>query len=393
MNARQAGRVSLAALLPLVLLVACGDVDPPPAAPPAPTVGPPSLTAVPSRGAEKASDVAPAIAGLAVIHYVQGRAFHDLAVTVAEAVAVDPRWFAVASDTETAVQGVPWPDAVAPAAEALIDELRSLADAAAAEDLEAARAAAEAIHDTEHDLREAASGWISTVSPTDPADFDAAVVSVLTAIDVIDQSAFHALAEDVAKATEVSPRWQEVAEGALSALHLAGWPVDAAAQEEAMETALREFADAVAAGDLSAAALAAESLHDTQHELSEAAYAWLAENHRAMSHVDPMLAFACMLRAADAAGRIDFHDMAAELAVATELDPRIESSLTNLLVVLDFEADEEKMRPFVDKVGELLDAVADGDLEAAREAAEGAHDVEHDFSEALFEGMGVEHHD
>lgn len=107
-------------------------------------------------------------------------------------------------------------------------------------------------------------------------------------------------------------------------------------------------------------------MHDAAHELSEVAYDWLAIDHSNMGHERSEIAFACLLRAVDAAGRMGFHDMAAELAAATEIDPRMASRLDKLLVVLDFEADETMMAGLVEPVTELRDALVAGDLEAAR---------------------------
>lgn len=101
---------------------------------------------------------------------------------------------------------------------------------------------------------------------------------VLAAIDTIDTTGFHGIAEDLNEATtfaEVSPRIQGNVEKALIASTVVSWPVDVAAAAQVFETDAQAIIDALVAEDLAAAQTAGDAVHHSQHELSAAAYEWL----------------------------------------------------------------------------------------------------------------------
>jgi hypothetical protein len=406
MNRRFAARSWLLPILPLALLVACGDVDPPsaagetgtpaPATPvaeqPSPVAEQPSPVAEPTTDAVVvASETRQAAVTLAVLHSVASRDFHGLAGELATASEINPRWVGVARTTLTVVAASPWTDELVPAAETLLAALSALADALEADDLVAARAAAEATHDAEHDFIDAGYAWLRDAGPPDVADSGAAPLAVLAAIDVVDGVGFHDLAHDVATASEPNPRWGRSAERALIALGAVAWPAPLDDDAASLAVDIQAFLDALGADDLAAAGAVAEALHDGQHDLSEAAYDWLAATHPMVDQQDPALAFGCLLKAVDAVDAFGFHDLARDLALSPEVDPRIVPRLDNLLAVLNFEREDISVVAMAGTVAELRDALERGDLERGAALAEAVHDAQHDFSDHAVERMGGAH--
>lgn len=340
-----------------------------------------------------ASEQEQAVAALAAIDVVDGAGFHDMAKTLAESEEINPRFAGTVENVLTVAEATEWPGALTVERDALVGSLETLLSALQNEDLQAARSASEAIHDTQHDMSKATYAWLKTVPSIDPADTDLAIVSVIAAVDVIDAAGFHDMSKDLAGATEINPRYAGTVERALTAARLAGWSGDVVGPANQMVADLETLLSALEAGDLPAAAAAAEAIHDSQHDASSAAYAWLAVNHPMMSHADPVLATACEIKAVDAVDSVGFHDMAKDLAEASEINPRYEGKIANALAVLAFDTDDAgaAMTHMSDQMTALHDALAAGDLETARELAEAVHDAQHDFSHEMYGQMVAMH--
>jgi hypothetical protein len=323
---------------------------------------------------------------------IDGAAFHDMAKELAEATEINPRLAGKVANSAAVVKKTTWEVSLQALATGLADELSALEAALRAGDLETARTAAEAVHDAQHDLSVETYAWLATVKPVGAEERDAAVVSIIAAIDVIDSAGFHGMAKDLAEATEVNPRLAGTTEKALVAANLAGWGSDLRAEADRLKADLNALLVALKAGDLETARSAAEAIHDSQHDASKATYAWLATNHAGMAHTNEVLASACSLKAVDAVDSVGFHDMAKELAEATEINPRLAGSVANALAVVSFDGgpNADGLNHMSEAMTALHDALVAGDLESARELAEEVHDAQHDFSNEMY-GMMAKH--
>ncbi len=364
----------------------------PPVAPSAvptgvPTVETPAPSAASPAAPPQVADARRAVAVLSALSYIGGRDFHALAGEIAKASKVNPLWLSLARNTLTVVDGAPWPDKAAPHAELLAGSLQDIVTALEADDLAGAASGAESAHDADHELGETTYEWLAEAATDATTDADTATASVLVSTGVIDLASFHDLAIEVEEATEPNPLWTRTATRSLTALNVTAWPTPVASQAETVGGALHAFLDAVSAGDLGAAAVAAAGLHDAEHALSDASYGWLTERHPGMAHDDGNLSFACLLRAVDAVERVDFHDLAKEIAEGSQIDPGVVAGLGELLAVLDFDAEDGVSGTIRAPIADLRDALERGDRTSAVDAAEKAHDVTHDFMEAAFERM------
>ncbi|GAB4325431.1 MAG: hypothetical protein Kow0010_07930 [Dehalococcoidia bacterium] len=360
----------------------------------APTQPPAQPTAQPTATSPAVSDDARiAVAALAAIDVVDSAGFHDMAKTLAEATEINPRLARTVANVRTVVEGTRWGSALESQAHELAEALAVLEAALTAEDLDGARAAAEAVHDAQHDLSADTYAWLASVGPVDPADRDAAIVSLIAAIDIIDSAGFHDMAKALAEADEINPRFAGTTAKAVTAARVAAWSPDLAAEGSKLTSDLEDLLAALESGDVAAAAAAAEAVHDSQHDASKATYAWLAEHHASMSHDDPTLAYACAVKVVDAIDGVGFHDMARELAEATEINPRYAGRVANALAVMHREAMEDAAAfdHLRETMQSLYDALVAGDLDAARELSETVHEAQHDFSGAMYGQMAAMH--
>lgn len=151
------------------------------------------------------------------------------------------------------------------------------ASAFEADDLEAARAAAEAVHDSQHDLSEATYAWLGAHPGMSHASEAVVAACSLKAQDIIDSAGFHDMAKELAEATEINPRYASKVGSVLAAVRVAAWDSGLRTDLATVVADLEALKAALDAADLEAARAAAEAIHDSQHDLSDATYAWLGE--------------------------------------------------------------------------------------------------------------------
>jgi hypothetical protein len=178
----------------------------------------------------------------------------------------------------------PWPKDVAKESEALQEDLTGLERALAKNDLKAAVEALDTVHEAQHDLSKAYYGWLGTQKPeasltdvyekTDTAHYLAAI-GLQSTLAFVDGAGFHGMATDLKKATEVNPRYLGTVRNVIAVAKAAVWPQELTNEYAAFAKDLEGLEAALAKNDLQAAIEAAEAVHETQHDLSKACYAWL----------------------------------------------------------------------------------------------------------------------
>lgn len=99
---------------------------------------------------------------------------------------------------------------------------------------------------------------------------------LIATMDVIDTAGFHGMDEDLQKASEINPRYLGTVRKVERAVVGTTWPEELKEKADAFLAALHQFEAVLDAEDLVAAKGAATEAHETQHELSEAAWPYVA---------------------------------------------------------------------------------------------------------------------
>ncbi|MEE8443543.1 MAG: hypothetical protein V3S37_07320, partial [Dehalococcoidia bacterium] len=174
------------------------------------------------------------------------------------------------------VAALGWPTDISQEARALLDTLAALDEALIKADLAAAKEAAEEVHSTQHDLSVATYDWLGNQKTT-----GSDVSAVLGAIDLIDTAGFHGMSGAHGAATsheEISTRDGGTIKHVLAAADAVMWPSDIQAEAQVFLHDMAEHDAAMDAADLTRCQAAAEAIHHTQHDLSQAVYGWLASH-------------------------------------------------------------------------------------------------------------------
>lgn len=230
-----------------------------------------------SGGLAAASDHVGMISVLAAQDIVDSAGFHGMAEDLAEATEINPRWAGQVGKVLTAVNVAAWPAATQADVDAVTADLTRLKAALDAEDLEGARTAAEAVHDSQHDHSKATHAWLGGQHMEHGAVASAMFSAcMLKAQDLVDSAGFHGLAEDLAEATEISPRWAGTVGNVIAVVESMEWPAAVSAELETVKADLLALKTALDAEDIEGARTHSEAIHDSQHDLSKALYGWLA---------------------------------------------------------------------------------------------------------------------
>lgn len=369
--------------LTLLLGWACGSDEekaedtPPPAAPT-------------EEAAAETVELEETIGGvLTAIDLIDTAGFHDMAKELAEATELNPRYAGKVGNVLAGTKAAAWPAELEEPLGALVADIEALKAALDAEDLPGSAAAAEPLHDTQHDLSDATYEWLDAQAGklVSVSDHGRMAVS-MAAIDIVDSSEFHDMAKELAEATEVNPRYAGKVGKALTAANVASWASDVNEPLDGMLADLETLKTALEAGDLEGSRTAAEAVHDSQHDFSQAVYAWLG-TQQGMSYDAGAMVTVCNLKAQDMIDTAGFHDMAKDIGEATEINPRWASKVGNVLAVTNAadwsDQSQEAATKFIADLEALKTALDAGDLEGARTASEALHDSQHDLSHATYD--------
>src|SRR3990170_3763276 len=369
-----------AAALLIPLALACGGGD----------EGDSAMKDEPGAGATGRDAVGDQIlTALVVADAVESAGFHDMAEDLATAAEINPRFAATVKNVIATLGAGVYPNEL----KAALEELRELERALKAGDKTAAAEAAEMLHDVEHEFTEATYAWLAGQAGKLSGAEDT-LLSLLAVIDLADGVGFHGLAGTLAKATEVNPKDAESVSNFVVALRAASWPDTVKSQHAKFVTDIEALKTALTGKNLAAAQAAAEAAHDSEHELSEAFFAWMAKQARMTHAARSAHANLCNLEAVDIIAGAEFHDMAEALATAREVNPRFAETVGNVLAVMgvmSWPAGSPDPNALLHAMEELHEALEAGDIQAAQAAAEEVHDTEHDFSEGMFAMMGSSH--
>lgn len=387
---------------------------------PAPTATPePVAQAEPARPAQPveaepsaAFEALSAVVGVqSAIAYVDGASFHDMAEDLEAATEVNARYLSTTRNVLAVLGAAPWPDELDAERHELEETLQALEAALAANDVAKAGEAAAAVHEVQHDLSQGVfawlaeqdgGGWVDVFATAGSPDHLLGCFGVQSAAAYTDAGGFHDMAADLETATEVNPRYLGRVRNVLSVVSAVAWPADLEAEVEAFAADLEALEAALVANDVKASALAADAAHETQHDLSQAAFGWLGDQSHDFTAMGMMMGSMPMGRAVttglqSAQAYIDgagFHDMAEDLESATEINPRYLGRVRNVMAVMRMVPWPEEVA--AEQVGlltvleELEAALVSNDVEAARTGAEAVHDTQHDLAQAVYAWLAAQ---
>lgn len=361
-----AGRIALAVAVALLALV-------------------PGVRAMSPAPASAATPNDQVVNVLVAIDIVDSAGFHGIATDLAEATEISSRLAGTMGKVLTIVSAESWPAAIDAEVGLFVADLTALKAALEADDLEQARSASEAVHHSQHDLSTAAYAWLT--GRTGGSNPNGTMPSTVAAIDMVDSAGFHGIANDLAEATEISSRLAGTMGKVLVAAEAAVWPAAVSTELDVFMADLAALKAALEADDLEQARTASQAIHGSQHDLSNAVYAWLgAEPSGTHGSVD--LDLACTIAALDIVDSAGFHGIATDLAEATEISSRLAGSMGKVLSAARAAAWPADVRveasQFIADLTALKAALEADDLEQARTASEAIHGSQHDLSKATY---------
>lgn len=365
---RNARRVALSTLVALLILVLAIRVTAP-------------LVATAATPNEQVVNV------LVAVDIIDSAGFHGIATDLAEATEISSRLAGTMGKVLTVASAASWPPALDAEVNRFIADLSALKIALESDDLPLARSASEAVHGSQHDLSNAAYGWLTGRSGG--SNRNATMPSTVAAIDIVDSAGFHGIATDLADATEISPRLAGSMGKVLIAANAAVWPSVVRPIVEVFIADLTALKAALEADDLELARSASEAIHGSQHALSSAVYAWLEAQPAGVVHGSVDLDLACTVATIDLIDSAGFHGIASDLADATEISSRLAGTMGKVLAAgkaaaWPAEVQLEANR-FVADLTAFKAALEADDLEQARATSEAIHGSQHDLSKVTYE--------
>lgn len=229
-------------------------------------------------------DAAVLITGLAAVDIVDSVGFHLIAEDLADATEINSRLSGQVNKAHIAVQAAVWPEELQGAVEEFVGAVDELHAALEAGDLNGARAAADSVHEAQHDFSAGWYDWLALHHASiDHSESMVAQAAAITVIDVINSFGLHGIAGELETATETSPRLTRDVANLIAVMHGDHFGPNVELGEHLREQ-LQLLQQALEAGDFEAAYTAAVAAHELQHDLSNGMYSWLATSGTMAAH-------------------------------------------------------------------------------------------------------------
>lgn len=338
---------------------------------------------------------APPLGVMAAQDIIDGSGFHGMSEAIAEAETMEdisPRTVGTVEKALWVTMAAPYPTSLADSLAAFQADAEALIAALIDGDLEAAREASHAIHETQHSLSNGAFEYLAGQSEAG-AEEALQVASVMAAQDIIDSSGFHGMSETIAEAAsmeDISPRTVGSVEKALWASQASAYPEFLGEVRAAFQGDAESLIAALNDGDLEAAKEASEAIHGSQHELSEGAFAWLAD--QVGEPGEGLLPAMSVIAAQDIIDGSGFHGLSEMIAGAESMEdvnPRTVGTVEKALWVSRAasypESISEALAAFQEDAQALIEALSAGDLDVAKSASHDIHETQHELSNQAFE--------
>jgi hypothetical protein len=227
-----------------------------------------------ARAGELGDDAEDIVLGsMAAIDLIDAAGFHDMAKAMAQATEVNARDATTVANVLAATRATTWPEALKAEQVKFVADAETLKRSIDGKDLAAARTAAEAIHDSQHDLSKGFYAWLGKQPRlTHAAGVLHADLCALKVTDMVESAGFHDMAKTLAESEEINARFAGQVDNTLRTMMVMTWSAgDSAAAAKLAET-MQNLHQALAAGDLARARTYAEAVHDAQHDFSKGVY-------------------------------------------------------------------------------------------------------------------------
>jgi hypothetical protein len=214
-----------------------------------------------------------------------GDNLHSIAESIDETAKIEAGYLGTVRNALIVFAALPWPAELANEQQALAKELKGLEAALVANKPDEAHMAADAVHEAEHDFSEATFAWLGTqkhdpgaIMPMITSDNTLArmaVTGVRSAQAYLESAAFHEMADQLDKTKQIQPGYVGTTRNAITVTGMAPWPSELATEQKEMISALRKLETALVTNKPEEAGTAADTLHEAEHDLSQATFAWL----------------------------------------------------------------------------------------------------------------------
>ena len=204
-------------------------------------------------------------------YFMDSAGFHDMATALAETKQIEAAYLSTVTRVNKVLAHTTWPADLSAAAQAFSQSLTDFAAALEAGEVDKAIGVAETVHDAQHDLSHAIEHWLEDAPAAAAADkFDVAVAQAF-----LDTAGFHDMATALGKTRQIEAGYAGTVTRVNAVLSHTTWPADLNDAAQAFSASLGKFATALEAGNVNGAIGIAETVHDTQHELSHTIDQWL----------------------------------------------------------------------------------------------------------------------
>jgi len=220
--------------------------------------------------------------------YIAGAGFHEIAEQLDKTSTIQPEYLSTVRNALTVVNATPWPADLSAEQQKFVADLKALEAALVANKSADAVKAADALHESEHDLTQATFAWLGEQkhdmgAMTAAMDSDKTMQHVITtgvqsAQTYIAGAGFHEIAEQLEQTNTIQPEYLSTVRNALTVINATPWPADLSAEQQKFATDLKALEAALVANKPADALKAAEAVHESEHDLTQATFTWLSSS-------------------------------------------------------------------------------------------------------------------
>jgi hypothetical protein len=337
--------------------------------------------------------------------YAERAGFHEIAEQLEQTSTIQPEYLSTVRNALTVINATPWPTDLSSEQQKFVADLKALEAALIANRPADALKAADAVHESEHDLTQATFAWLGEQKSAQmdifktPGDVDYLLgsIGVQSAQMYIAGASFHELAEQLEQTSTIQPEYLSTVRNALTVINAIPWPTDLSSEQQKFVVDLQALEAALVANTPADATKAADAVHESEHDLTQATFAWLGEQKHDMGVMmaamdgDKTMQHVIMTGVQSAQMYIagaSFHELAEQLEQTSTIQPEYLSTVRNALTVInatpwpnDLSSEQQK---FVADLQALEAALIANRPADALKAADAVHESEHDLTQATF---------
>lgn len=214
--------------------------------------------------------------GVAIAQYVLDSAgFHEMSEDLTTTQTIDSTSNSIVKRVKKVLENTTWPTELNTSVQAFIVNLGLLSTALAANNVADAIIFADTIHDDGHSLSSSIDSWQATYDTSGSA---ADVFDISVAQFVMDSAGFHGMEENLTTNQSIDTTYNSIVKKAKKVLANTIWPSSLATQANEFIENLDLFSAALAINNVADAEIISGTIHENQHDLSDAIDEWLDLN-------------------------------------------------------------------------------------------------------------------